>query len=76
MSSTYYNSTFEIIRPGGNILSLNVSSDSDVKSRLKAKTISKTIVRDSVYKTIVSENLRNKLLLASQQMKKLTKLKN
>jgi hypothetical protein len=35
-------STFEIIRPGGNILSLNVSSDSDVKSRLKAKTISKT----------------------------------
>jgi hypothetical protein len=41
--STNYNYTFSIIRPDGNILSLTISSCSDVKARLKAKTIAKTI---------------------------------
>ena len=43
MSTNYYNYTFTIIRPEGNTLSLSISSDSDIKARLKAKTIAKTM---------------------------------
>jgi len=41
--SIFYNYTFTIIRPEGNTLTLSISSDSDIKARLKAKTIAKTM---------------------------------
>lgn len=41
--STVYNYTFSIIRPDGSTLSLSISSDSDIKARLKAKTIARTM---------------------------------
>lgn len=43
MNSIYYNYKYEIIRPGGNILTVTVSSDGDLKASLKAKYIAKTM---------------------------------